>query len=152
MKYLIGVIQAGPIRDGEPTARVRQSFEDLTRVDLISEEIPGYTPVRIDPGADGIPCSVITGRLENKELAQGDFIYLDQGVSAGVAVGNVFRLFVPTGAAAGASSSSASGEVLFEVARAVVVRVSPDFSTAYIANSSESFAAGVAARRGISSK
>jgi hypothetical protein len=95
---------------------------------------------------------VITGRLENKELAQGDFIYLDQGASAGVAVGNVFRLFVPTGAAAGVSSSSDSDAVLFEVARAVVVRVSPDFSTAYIASSSESFAAGVASRRGVPSK
>ncbi len=152
VKYLIGVIQAGPKRGGETTAKVRKSFEDLTRADLISEEIPAYTPVRIDPGADGIPCSVITGRLENKELAQGDFIYLDQGASAGVAVGNVFRLFVPTGAAAGAAYSSAPGTVQFEVARAVVVRVSPDFSTAYITNSTESFAAGVSARRGISSK
>ena len=152
VKYLIGVIQAGPKRGGETTAKVRKSFEDLTRADLISEEIPAYTPVRIDPGADGIPCSAITGRLENKELAQGDFIYLDQGASAGVAVGNVFRLFVPTGAAAGTYSSSAPGTVQFEVARAVVVRVSPDFSTAYITDSTESFAAGVSARRGISSK
>jgi LysM repeat protein len=152
VKYLIGVIQAGQKLDGQPTARVRQSFEDLTRTDLISEEIPAYLPVRIDPGADGIPSSVITGRLENKELAQGEFVYLDQGASAGVAVGNVFRLFVPTGAAAGASSSSASGTVLFEVARAVVVRVSPDFSTAYVASGSESFAAGVSARRGIPAK
>ena len=152
VKYLIGVIQAGPKLDGQATARVRHSFEDLTRADLISEEIPAYTPVRIDPGADGIPSSVITGRLENKELAQGDFIYLDQGASAGVAVGNVFRLFVPTGAAAAEEESSSSGTVLFEVARAVVVRVSPDFSTAYIASGSESFAAGVSARRGIPSK
>ena len=151
MKYLIGVIQAGPKRDGEPTARVRQSFEDLTRDDLITEEIPAYTPVRIDPGADGIPCSVITARLLNKELAQGDFIYLDQGASAGVAVGNVFRVFVPTGTAPGASSSD-SGTVLYEAARAVVVRVSPEFSTAYIASSTESFAAGVSARRGIPAK
>lgn len=149
VKYLIGVIQAVPKVDGQATAKVRQSFEDLTRADLISEEIPGYMAVRIDPGADGIPSSVITGRLENKELAQGDFIYLDQGASAGVAVGNVFRVFVPTGAAAGAAASSASGTVLFEVARAVVVRVSPDFSTAYVASGSESFAAGVSARRGI---
>ena len=152
VKYLIGVIQAGRDVDGQATARVRQSFEDLTRADLISEEIPAYAPVRIDPGADGIPSSVITGRLENKELAQGDFIYLDQGASAGVAVGNVFRLFVPAGAASGASSSSASGTVLFEVARAVVVRVSPEFATAYIVSGSESFAAGVSARRGIPSK
>jgi hypothetical protein len=150
VSYLIGVIQAGPIRDGQPTGRVRQSFEDLTRSDLISEEIPAYTPVRIDPGAEGIPCSVITARLENKELAQGDFIYLDRGASAGVAVGNVFRLFVPTGAAAGAAPTSVSGKVLFApVARAVVVRVSPDFSTAYVTSSTESFAAGASARRGI---
>ncbi len=149
VKYLIGVIQAGPKRGGDTTAKVRKSFEDLTRADLVSEEIPAYTPVRIDPGADGIPCSVITGRLENKELAQGDFIYLDRGASAGVAVGNVFRVFVPTAAAAG---SSASGAVLFEVARAVVVRVSPDFSTAYITGGTESFAAGVSARRGIPAK
>jgi len=149
VKYLIGVIQAAPKVDGQATGRVRHSFEDLTRADLISEEIPAYTPVRIDPGADGIPCSVITGRLWNEELAQGDFIYLDRGASAGVSVGNVFRVFVPTGAAAGAAASSASGEVLFEVARAVVVRVSPDFSTAYIATGSESFAAGMSARRGV---
>ena len=152
VKYLIGVIQAVPNVDGEATAKVRQSFEDLTRDDLISEEIPAYTPVRIDPGADGIPSSVITGRLGNKELAQGDFVYLDQGASAGVAVGNVFRLFVPTGAASGPASYSTSGTVLFEVARAVVVRVSPDFSTAYVASGSESFAAGVSARRGIPAK
>jgi hypothetical protein len=154
VKYLIGIIQAVPKVDGQATAKVRHSFEDLTRTDLISEEIPAYTPVRIDPGADGIPSSVITGRLENKELAQGDFIYLDQGASAGVAVGNVFRLFVPTGAEAGAEAEaySSSGKVLFEVARAVVVRVSPEFSTAYIASGSESFAAGIPARRGIPDK
>jgi hypothetical protein len=153
VSYLIGVIQAGPKLDGQPTARIRQSFEDLTRADLISEEIPAYAPVRIDPGADGIPSSVITARLENKELAQGDFVYLDQGASAGVAVGNVFRLFVPTGAAAGAATTSVSGKVLFApVARAVVVRVSPDFSTAYVTSSTESFAAGASALRGIPTK
>jgi hypothetical protein len=54
VKYLVGVIQAVPNVDGQATAKVRHSFEDLTRADLISEEIPAYTPVRIDPGADGI--------------------------------------------------------------------------------------------------
>ncbi len=152
VKYLIGVIQAGPKIDGATAATVRQSFEDLTRADLVSEEIPAYARVRIDPGADGIPCSVITGRLENKELAQGDFVYLDQGASAGVAVGNVFRLFVPGDASAGASAYNAPGGVPFEAGRAVVVRVSPEFATAYITGGSESFAAGVSARRGVSSK
>ena len=152
VKYLIGVIQAVPKVDGQATAKVRHSFEDLTRADLISEEIPAYTPVRIEPGADGIPCSVITGRLWNEELAQGDFIYLDRGASAGVAVGNVFRVFVPTGVESGSEAYSKPGKVQFEVARAVVVRVSPDFSTAYIASGTESFAAGVSARRGIPEK
>ena len=153
VSYLIGVIQAGPVRDGQPTAMVRQSFEDLTRDDLISEEIPAYAPVRIDPGAEGIPSSVITGRLLNQELAQGDFIYLDQGASAGVAVGNVFRVFAPTGAAAGAAPTTVSGKVLYaDVAGVVVVRVSPDFSTAYITRSTQSFAAGMPARRGLPAK
>lgn len=153
VKYLIGVIQAGPIRDGQPTGRVRHSFEDLTREDLISEEIPAYSPVRIDPGAEGIPSSVITGRLLNQELAQGDFVYLDQGASAGVAVGNVFRLFVPTEAAAGAATTSVSGKILFaDVARAVVVRVSPDFSTVYVTSSTDPFGAGALALRGLPPK
>jgi LysM repeat protein len=149
VKYLIGVIQVGPKLGGQPTARVRKSFEDLTRADLVSEEIPAYTPVRIDPGADGLRSSVITGRLENEQLAQGDFIYLDQGASAGVAVGNVFHIYVPTGAAAGAAPTTVSGKVLYAPAsKAVVVRVSPDFSTAYVTTSMESFAAGVPAMRG----
>jgi len=153
VNYLIGVIQAGPIRDGQPTGRVRQSFEDLTRDDLISEEIPAYTPVRIDMGEDGIPGSVITGRLLNEELSQGDFIYLDRGASSGVAVGNVFRLFAPTEASAGAAPTSVSGKVLYaDVAEAVVVRVSPEFSTAYVTKSTQSFAAGVLALRGISAR
>jgi len=154
VSYLIGVIQAGPTRDGQPTGWVRQSFEDVTRTDLISEVIPAYTPVRIDPGAEGIPCSVITARLENKELAQGDFVYLDEGASAGVAVGNVFRLFVPTGAATGdATTTTASGKVLYApAARAVVVRVSRDFSTVYVTSSSESFGAGALALRGLPPK
>jgi hypothetical protein len=153
VNYLIGVIQAGPIRDGQPTGRVRQSFEDLTRDDLISEEIPAYTPVRIDPGEDGIRSSVITGRLLNEELAQGDFIYLDRGGSTGVAVGNVFRLFAPTESSAGAAPTSVSGKVLYaDVAEAVVVRVSPEFSTAYVTSSKQSFAAGVLALRGLSAR
>jgi LysM repeat protein len=150
VKYLIGVIQVGPKLDGQPTARVRKSFEDITRADLISEEIPAYTPVRIDPGAEGLRTSVITGRLLNEELSQGDFIYLDQGASAGVAVGNVFRLFVPTGAATGEATTSVAGKVLYApAAKAVVVRVSPEFSTAYITSSTESFAAGIPAVRGV---
>jgi hypothetical protein len=153
VKYLIGVIQAGPKRDGQPTGRVRQSFEDLTRDDLISEEIPAYTPVRINPGADGFRSSVITGRLLNQELATGDFVYLDQGASAGVVVGNVFRIFVPTGAAAGAASTSVSGKVLYaDVAVAVVVRVSPEFSTLYVTSSTDPFAAGALALRGLPPK
>ena len=153
VKYLIGVIQAGPKRDGQPTGRVRHSFEDLTRADLISEEIPAYTPVRINPGSDGIRSSVITGRLLNEQLAQGDFVYLDRGASSGVAVGNVFRLFAPTGAAAGAEPTSVSGKVLYaDVAVAVVVRVSPEFSTVYVTKSTQPFAAGDLALRGFPPK
>ena len=147
VKYLIGVIQAGSKEKGRVVAKVRQSFEDLTQADLISEEIPAYTSVRIVPGEDGIPSWVLAGRLENKEFSEGDFIYLDSGSSAGVALGNVFRVFVPTGSASAAESAPTTG-ILYEVARSVIVRVSPGFSTAYVVGSQESFAAGARARRG----
>ena len=151
VKYLIGVIQAGSREKARVVAKVRQSFEDLTQADLISEEIPAYASVRIVPGEDGIPSRVLAGRLENKEFSEGDFIYLDNGSSAGVAVGNVFRVFVPAGSASAAESAQATG-ILYEAARSVIVRVSPGFSTAYVVGSKESFAAGVRARRGIPAK
>lgn len=151
VKYLIGVLQMGPKEDGQLTAKVRQSFEDLTRADLVSEEIPYYARVKIVPGADGVPSTVIAGRLLNKELATGDFVYLDRGTASGVQVGNVFRVFAPTGIAAGTLMAD-KGDVNTEVARAVVVRVGTEFSTAYVERSTQSFEAGVPARRGIPAK
>jgi len=149
VKYLIGIIQVEPTVEGQRTARVRRSFEELTRADLISEEIPGYTAVKIVPGAEGLEATVLAGRQENSELATGNFIYLEGGTAAGIAVGNVFHIYVPTGAAAGAAPTTVSGKVLYAPAsKAVVVRVSPDFSTAYVTTSMESFSAGVPAMRG----
>ncbi len=146
VKYLIGILQAGKKKDGQATATVRRSFEDLTRSDLISEKIPGYTPVKIVPGAEGVSATVIAGRMENGELATGDFVYLDRGSAAGVAMGNVFQVYVPTGLATGVASRGAG--VQTDVARLVVVRVTPDFASAYVADSTESFGAGALAKRG----
>jgi hypothetical protein len=151
VKYLIGVLQVGPKEDGTLTAKVRHSFEDLTRADLVSEEIPFYSPVKIVPGDDGVASTVIAGRMLNKELATGDFVYLDRGASSGVQVGNVFRVFAPTGIAAG-TPLAGKGDVKTEVARAVVVRVGTEFSTAYIDSSTQSFEVGVPVRRGVPAK
>jgi len=147
VKYLIGIIQVEPTVEGQRTARVRRSFEELTRADLISEEIPGYTAVKIVPGAEGLEATVLAGRQENSELATGNFIYLEGGTAAGIAVGNVFRVVALTGVTQGTPYESLS--VKSEVAWVVVVRTSKDYSTAYVARSTESFAAGVPARRGI---
>jgi hypothetical protein len=146
VKYLIGILQVGPVTEGQLSARVRQSFEDLTRADLLTEEIPGFTAVKIAPGAEPLDTTVLAGRNENSELATGNFIYLDAGAEAGVAVGNVFRMVAPTGILQGTPMEARS--VRSDVAWAVVVRVSEKYSTAYVANSTESFAAGVPARRG----
>ena len=117
---------------------VRQSFEELTRTDLITEEIPGYSPVVVDPGAEGLEASVITGRRENKEFAEGDFIFLDRGSDDGVARGNTFRLF----------RRASDSRYRVEVAKAVAVRVLPETSTVYVVNSNQSFGAGIVGRRG----
>lgn len=148
VKHLIGIVQVGPAEDGWLTARVRKSFEDLTREDMVSEEIPAYARVKIAPGSEGLGTTVLTGRLLNEEMATGDFVYLDGGADIGMTVGNVFRLLAPTGIATG-TPMAGRGDVKSEVARAVVVRVGGEFSTAYVVDSTQSFIAGVRATRGI---
>ena len=137
VKYLVGIIQASGKENGAVTGTIRQSFEELTRNDLITEEIPGYEPVFLDAGTEGLEANVITGRLENKEFAEGDFIFLDEGSDAGVARGNSFRLF----------RRAPDSKYRVEVAEAVAVRVLPGSSTVYVVNSSQSFEAGVMASR-----
>ena len=138
VKYLVGLIQAKGFENGAYIGVVRTSFEELTRNDLIAEDIPAYAPVVLDPGQEGLEASVITGRLENKELAEGDFVFLDRGANDGVSRGNAFRLF----------RRAKDSLYRVEVARAVAVHVLPDVTTAYVVNSTQSFAAGVTAMRG----
>ncbi|MGE5189536.1 MAG: LysM peptidoglycan-binding domain-containing protein [Gemmatimonadota bacterium] len=138
VKYLVGLIQAKGVENGAVVGVVRKSFEELTRNDLISEEIPAYEPVVIAPGTEGLEASVIAGRLERTELAEGDFIFLDRGANDGVSRGNTFRLF----------RRAVDSNYRVEVAKAVAVRVLPDVTTVYVVNSTQSFAPGVMARRG----
>ncbi|MEW6719070.1 MAG: LysM domain-containing protein [Thermodesulfobacteriota bacterium] len=148
VKYLIGILQVGPVEDGRLTARVRKSFEDLTREDMVSDEIPSFARVKIVPGDEGLQTTILTGRLLNEEMATGDFVFFDGGADSGMAVGNVFRVLAPTGIATG-TPMAGRGDVKSEVARAVVIRVGGEFSTAYVVDSTQSFMAGVLATRGI---
>ncbi len=138
VRYLVGIIQAKGVENGAVVGTVRKSFEELTRDDIITEDIPGYTPIVIDPGKPGLEASVITGRMENREFGTGEFVFLDRGASDGVAVGNVFRVFRP----------AEDSEYRVEVAKSVAVRVLPESTTVYVVNSTQSFEAGVAAVRG----
>lgn len=138
VRYLVGIIQALGEENGAVVGVIRKSFEELTRTDYIAEDIPGYLPVVLDPGMAGLEASVITGRRENKEFAEGDFIFLDKGSDAGVAKGNTFRLF----------RRAPDSRYRVEVARAVAVRVLPDTTTVYVVNSTQSFEAGILASRG----
>jgi hypothetical protein len=150
-RYLVGLVQVKGKGNGEAYGVVRESFEDLSKADQLSEEIPSYAPVPLSPGAAGLEAAVISGQWENKELATGNFLFLDKGSAAGVAPGNVFRLVESGGGAAGALSGREPG-VRVDVGQAVVVRVSPEFSTAYVVKSFLSFPAGVTAIRGTETK
>lgn len=148
--YLVGVLRMKGTegKDNGVVASIVESFEDLGDSDLLSEEIPGFTAVPINAGAVGLEASVIAGRFGNKEMAMGDFVYLDRGSNAGVAVGNVFRLYDKIG-------TNVEGDVVQgavnEVGSAIVVRVSAEYSTVYLAETNRSFEAGVTARRGSAS-
>lgn len=145
-RYLVGLVQVKGKDGGEAVGVVRKSFEDLNREDQLNEDIPSYVPVSISPGAPGLKAAVISGQWENEELAAGNFVFLNIGSDAGVAVGNVFRL-IEAGGTGGALSAREPG-ISVDVGQAVVVRVSAEFSTAYVVKSSQSFPAGVTAVRG----
>ena len=135
-------------RDGETAGVVRNSFEDLGREDMLREEIPSYAPVVLSGGKGGrIEATVLAGQWENEELAAGNFIFLNRGAAAGVAVGDLFLLYDR----AEMSGKGVSGEdrtILIGVGEAVIVRTSPEFSTAYVTKSQQSFSAGGKAVRG----
>lgn len=147
VKYLVGVIQVTGTEDGSTTGKVRFSFEDIVQTDLITDEIPAYKPVAINPGDAGLKGVVITGRRENREMATGDSIYLDQGEKAGVAVGNVFRIFNEEAGKMDEATQEVAPRI--EVARAVVINTTQTFSTAYVVESRQSFPAGVGVVRGV---
>jgi len=148
VKYLVGVLQVGPVEDGKRTARVRKSFEDITREDLLSEEIPAFARVKVVPGGAEMKTTVLAGRMPNEWMATGDFVFLEGGAGSGMAVGNVFRVMVPTGFARNDVMSDPQGDVQVEVARAVLVRVGQEFSTAYVVESTQPFFSGAKASRG----
>ncbi len=147
VRFLVGVLQVTGEQNGQVTAVVRRSFEDLGREDQIHEEIPSYSPVYAQEGAGGLEAYVISGRSHKVELATGDFVYLDRGADAGVAVGDLFRLFHRRGGATW-DGSKAMADVRIQVGKAVVVRVLPGSATAYVTKTSQSFPAGATARRG----
>ncbi|GAB4365406.1 MAG: hypothetical protein Kow00128_07900 [Deltaproteobacteria bacterium] len=147
VRYLVGVLQVTEPEGGKVTAVVRKSFEDLSRADQIDEEIPGFSPIAPKPGGDGLESVVLTGRGENTEFAAGHVVYLDKGSEAGVEVGNLFRI-LDGGDEANwdlPRSDEPSGPV--EVAKVVVVRTLPGSSSAYVLSGTQSFPAGVIARR-----
>ncbi len=148
VRYLAGILQVTGVKESQPTAVVRASFEDLLRTDLLSEEIPAYAPVVIEAGADGLRASIITGRLQNTELSTGDFVYLDKGESAGVAAGNVFRISRRGEASVAGYADAGGSTVSLEVGKVVVIRTSAAFSTAYVSDCTQSFQAGATAHRG----
>jgi len=151
VKYLIGILQVTPAEDGRLTANVRESFEDITRSDLLSDEIPSFSRVKIVPVNDDMRSKVITGQLINQELSLGNFVFIDSGSSSGVEVGNVFRIFRAMEFEAGAGKVVLS-ETMIEVSRAVAIRVDEEFSTLYVNQSEKSFDAGSQARRGVPAK
>jgi len=148
VRYLVGILQVTEPEEGRTTAVVRKSFEDLSRDDQIDEEIPGYSPIALKPGGEGLEAVVLAGRGENTEFATGHVVYLDKGSEAGVEVGNLFRVVDGAAEATWGRSPSAGTSVPVEVAKVVVVRTLPGSSSAYVLAGTQSFPAGVQARRG----
>ncbi len=148
VRFLVGILQVTKREEGRVTAVVRKSFEDLGREDLIREDIPSYSRVVPREGAAGVDAYVITGRSLKTELAEGDVVYLDRGADAGVAVGDVFRVYDGRYKASWGSQYGMA-DVRVQVGTAVVLRVLPGSATAYVVSTTQSFPAGAVAKRGV---
>ena len=145
VRYLVGILQVTGRQDGQITAIVKKSFADLGREDLISEEIPSYSPVHLKEGKSGIEAFVITGRYRKVALATYDFVYLDQGSDAGVDVGDVYRIFVRRSDPTWYRDTRVPG-VRVPVGEVVIVRVLPGSATAYVTQSTNDIPEGAIAQ------
>jgi len=145
VRFLVGVVQVTGKSEGQVTAVVRKSFTDLTRADLIREEIPSYSPVYPKEGKSGVEAFVITGRDPKVALSMNDFVYLDQGTDAGVAVGDVYRIYDTRGGTTWYGRDEIA-EVHIPVGKAVIVRVLPGSATAYVTNSTQDISLGAIAQ------
>ena len=145
VRFLVGILQVTEKRDGQVTAVVRKSFADLSRDDLIREEIPSYSPVYPKEGKNGVEAFVITGRDPKVALSMNDFVYLDQGTDAGVAVGDTYRIYDTRGGSTWYGRDEIA-EVKIPVGKAVVVRALPASSTAYVTQSTQDIWVGAIAQ------
>ncbi len=146
VRFLAGILQVTGKKDGKLTAVVRKSFEDLLREDLIREEIPSYSPVFLREGGSGTEAFLITGKYPKVALATDDFVYLDRGSDAGVAVGDVFRIYERRGEATW-DRDREMADVRIPVGNAVIVKVLPGSATAYVTSSTQAFSEGALARQ-----
>jgi len=145
VRFLVGIVQVTGKQEGHVTAVVRQSFSDLTRADLIREDIPSYSPVYPKEGKSGVKASVITGREPKVALSTNDFVYLDQGTDAGVAVGDVYRIYDTRGGTTWYGRDEIA-KVHIPVGKVVVVRALPGSATAYVTRSTQDISAGAIAQ------
>ena len=146
VRYLAGIVQVTGKKEGRVTAVVRKSFEDLGRDDVIREEIPSYTPVVLREGGSGTEAFLITGKYPKVALSEEDFIYLDRGSDAGVAVGDVFRLYERRGDVTW-NWEKEMADVRIPVGKAVIVKVLPGSATAFVTSSTQAISAGALARQ-----
>jgi hypothetical protein len=146
VRFLAGIVQVTGKKDGQVTALVRESFEDLGREDLIREEIPSYSPVVLREGGSGTEAFLITGKYPKVALSAEDIIYLDRGADAGVAVGDVFRIYERRGDATW-DRDKEMADVRIPVGNAVIVKVLPGSATAYVTSSTQAFSEGALARQ-----
>jgi len=145
VRFLVGILQVTGKNNGQATAVVRLSFLDLGREDIIREDIPSYSPVYPKEGKSGVEAFVITGKYPKVALSRYDFVYIDQGTDAGVAVGDVYRIYDTRGGSTWYGKDEIE-KVVIPVGTAVVVRVLPGSATAYVTHSITDISVGAIAR------
>ncbi len=141
---VLATLQVLRVDEGSVTARVRDSYAEVQRGDLVGDPVPVEITVDVDrPDGDDIEATIIARLTEEQDLpSTGETVFLDHGTNDGIDVGqSLYIVEQRDGQDFGVVTDDRLPERV--VGRLVVVRSEPAFSTAVVVNAARDIQVGL---------
>lgn len=144
MYRVLGEVQVIRVDENVATAKIRESYFEMVRGDLVSDHIPVALTVDIRPPTDDLEAEVYARLGADEQILANinETVFLDRGTDDGVDVGD--SLFVVERRDPLQSRDAKDDEALPErvIGRVVVVRATPDAATAIVVNAARDIQVG----------